>query len=102
MNKTVIAGAVVLAAAVPVAAGAVSAGHASAAVQSVRVSRPVTVIVPARSEDDASRWVSIDRGVAHVHVRGVDIRVGPAGPRSYGDYDGRIHAWRLVIIPPAR
>ena len=83
---------------VPLAASMASAGTAPAATTARPAS--VHVTVPARSEDDASRSVAIYKGWAYVTVKGVTVKIGPAGPKSYGDYYG--HAWHLTIIPPAR
>jgi hypothetical protein len=86
-------------------AGAVSVNSAHATTHSVpdsvkTVAKPVTVTLPYPSEDDASRSVAITKGWAYVTVKGVTVKIGPAGPKSYGDYYN--HAWHLTVIPPAR
>jgi hypothetical protein len=86
-----------------VGAVATSSAHASA-VQATHatkvVAKPVTVTLPSKTEDDESRYVAIYGGWAYVTVKGVTVKIGPAGPKSHGDYYKG--AWHLVIIPPVK
>ena len=97
ITMAALAGVIAAGITVPLAASMASATTTAPAVRPASAS--VHVTVPARSEDDASRQVAIYGGAAHVTVKGVDVKISPAGPGSYGDYSRG--AWRLVLKVPA-
>lgn len=100
MKKIIATTATALTLATGIGAGmAVSGGPANAASVKV-VARPINVTLPSKSEDDASRYVAISHGWAYVTAKGVTVKIGPAGPKSHGDYYNG--AWHLVIIPPVK
>ena len=94
ITMAALAGVIAAGITVPLAASMASATTAPAARPAI-----VHVVVPARSEDDDSRSVAIYKGQAWVTIKGVTVRISPAGPGSYGDYSRG--AWRLVLKVPA-